>query len=267
MSCRRRSSRPGPGRWLRPARMRCSCRDCRSGNCTWSRACPVSAGKRLRICCGAWGSEPSVISPHCRAGTWPSFRSRCRGGPPCCPGEPARRPDGRELPPDLDAVLRCDPPIDRVDAAAFAGRTLAGALHRNLETVGVGCTRLAIHAVTAGGGEHSRVWRCAEPLTGRRHRRPGALATRRLVDLPAGRSAATGGSAPARDGPHRSGDDAATATRGGRYRGGAAVTTVGWPRRRRSDAGQSGAGTGTGSAGSRAVQVPVLSGAECPPSG
>jgi protein ImuB len=80
-------------------------------------------------------------------------------------GEPARRPDGRELPPDLDAVLQCDPPIDRVDAAAFAGRTLAGALHRNLETAGVGCTRLAIHAVTAGGGEHSRVWRCAEPLT------------------------------------------------------------------------------------------------------
>lgn len=80
-------------------------------------------------------------------------------------GEPARRPDGRELPPDLDAVLQCDPPIDRVDAAAFAGRTLAGSLHRNLETAGVGCTRLAIHAVTAGGGEHSRVWRCAEPLT------------------------------------------------------------------------------------------------------
>ncbi len=80
-------------------------------------------------------------------------------------GEPAREPDGRELPPDLDAVLQCDPPIDRVDAAAFAGRALAGALHRTLRMAGVGCTRLAIHAVTAGGGEHSRVWRCAEPLT------------------------------------------------------------------------------------------------------
>jgi protein ImuB len=80
-------------------------------------------------------------------------------------GEPAREPDGRELPPDLDAVLQCDPPIDRVDAAAFAGRALAGALHRTLQTAGVGCTRLAIHAITAGGGEHSRVWRCAEPLT------------------------------------------------------------------------------------------------------
>lgn len=79
-------------------------------------------------------------------------------------GEPARGPCGRELPPELDAVLDCDPPIDRVDAAAFAGRTLAVALHRSLEAAGVGCTRLAIHAVTAGG-EATRVWRCAEPLT------------------------------------------------------------------------------------------------------
>jgi protein ImuB len=69
------------------------------------------------------------------------------------------------LPPELDAVLNCDPPIERVDAAAFAGRTLAAALHRSLEAAGVGCTRLAIHAVTAGGAELSRVWRCAEPLT------------------------------------------------------------------------------------------------------
>lgn len=80
-------------------------------------------------------------------------------------GEPGRGPSGRELPPELDAVLQCDPPIDRVDAAAFAGRTLAAALHRSLEGAGVGCTRLAIHAVTAGGGEMTRVWRCAEPLT------------------------------------------------------------------------------------------------------
>ena len=80
-------------------------------------------------------------------------------------GDPGRGPSGRELPPELDAVLNCDPPIERVDAAAFAGRTLAAALHRSLESAGFGCTRLAIHAVTAGGGELSRVWRCAEPLT------------------------------------------------------------------------------------------------------
>jgi protein ImuB len=80
-------------------------------------------------------------------------------------GEPGRGPYGRDIPPELDAVLQCDPPIDRVDAAAFAGRTLAAALHRSLEAAGVGCTRLAVHAVTAGGAELTRVWRCAEPLT------------------------------------------------------------------------------------------------------
>ncbi len=80
-------------------------------------------------------------------------------------GEPARGPAGREPSPDLDAVLDCDPPIDRIDAAAFAGRSLAGVLHRSLADAGVGCTRLAIHAVTANGEELHRVWRCAEPLT------------------------------------------------------------------------------------------------------
>ncbi|RRR44393.1 DNA polymerase Y family protein [Mycolicibacter terrae] len=80
-------------------------------------------------------------------------------------GEPERGPSGREPTPDLDAVLHCDPPIERVDAAAFAGRSLAGVLHRTLMAAGVGCTRLAIHAVTTGGEELTRVWRCAEPLT------------------------------------------------------------------------------------------------------
>ena len=80
-------------------------------------------------------------------------------------GEPGRGPSGREPEQELDVVLDCDPPIDRVDAAAFAGRSLAGRLHRSLEAAGVGCTRLAIHAVTATGAELERVWRCAEPLT------------------------------------------------------------------------------------------------------
>lgn len=80
-------------------------------------------------------------------------------------GEPERGPCGREPPQELDAELCCDPPIDRVDAAGFAGRSLAGVLHQVLMAAGVGCTRLAIHAVTANGEERSRVWRCAEPLT------------------------------------------------------------------------------------------------------
>jgi protein ImuB len=80
-------------------------------------------------------------------------------------GEPERGPSGREPPQELEAVLDCDPPIDRVDAAAFAARSLAGALHQSLMAAGVGCTRLAIHAVTANGEELERVWRCAEPLS------------------------------------------------------------------------------------------------------
>lgn len=80
-------------------------------------------------------------------------------------GEAARRPSGPEPPADLDAVMDCDPPIDRVDAAAFAGRSLAAQLHRSLESAGIGCTRLAIHAITANGEELQRIWRCAEPLT------------------------------------------------------------------------------------------------------
>ncbi|GBG36812.1 hypothetical protein NJB14197_08640 [Mycobacterium montefiorense] len=80
-------------------------------------------------------------------------------------GEPERGPSGREPPAELEAVLDCDPPIDRVDAAAFAGRSLAGALHQMLMSAGLGCTRLSIHAVTANGEELTRVWRCAEPLT------------------------------------------------------------------------------------------------------
>jgi len=79
--------------------------------------------------------------------------------------DPMRAPSGREQPPDLDVVMNCDPPVDRIDAAAFAGRSLAAELHQRLESAGVGCTRLAIHAVTIGGAELSRVWRCAEPLT------------------------------------------------------------------------------------------------------
>ncbi len=80
-------------------------------------------------------------------------------------GEPERGPSGREPPPELDVEMRCDPPIGRVDAAAFAGRSLASRLHQTLMAAGVGCTRLAIHAVTANGEELQRVWRCAEPLT------------------------------------------------------------------------------------------------------
>lgn len=80
-------------------------------------------------------------------------------------GEPQRDPVGREPPPDLEVEQVCDPALERVDAAAFAGRSLAAALHQRLLAAGLSCTRLAIHAGTVDGDEVSRVWRCAEPLT------------------------------------------------------------------------------------------------------
>lgn len=80
-------------------------------------------------------------------------------------GEPDRPPSGRALPPDLDVAHRCDPPVERVDMAAFAGRALALQLHEKLAAANVACMRLRVHAITGNGEEHARVWRCAEPLT------------------------------------------------------------------------------------------------------
>lgn len=80
-------------------------------------------------------------------------------------GEPERPPSARPLPPDLEVEYPCDPPIDRVDAAAFAGRGLADRLHTKLAAAAVACTRLLVLASTDSGERLSRTWRCAEPLT------------------------------------------------------------------------------------------------------
>ncbi|NDZ96561.1 DNA polymerase Y family protein [Streptomyces sp. SID6673] len=78
---------------------------------------------------------------------------------------PGRPPSGQISPVDLVIEHRCDPPIDRVDAAAFLGRRLADALARRLAAASVACTRLTVEAVTERGQRHSRTWRCAQPLT------------------------------------------------------------------------------------------------------
>lgn len=76
------------------------------------------------------------------------------------------RPPARRVPPEeLSAAIELDPPVDRVDAAAFAARGLAGRLHEALAGRGLACTRLGVHARTDGGRELLRVWRCAEPLS------------------------------------------------------------------------------------------------------
>ncbi|WP_246002838.1 DNA polymerase Y family protein [Nocardia tenerifensis] len=83
----------------------------------------------------------------------------------CAQAKPERPPAARQPPKDLTVDHRCDPPIERVDAAAFAGRMLATELHTQLSNAGLACTRLSIVAETDAGEELSRIWRCAEPLT------------------------------------------------------------------------------------------------------
>lgn len=80
-------------------------------------------------------------------------------------GAEERPPDRRRPPPELAVDQVLDPPVERIDAAAFVARTMAERLHAGLATHGLACTRLSIHAATAHGEERERVWRCAEPLS------------------------------------------------------------------------------------------------------
>ncbi len=76
------------------------------------------------------------------------------------------RPLARRTPPVEFAVVRTlDPPVARVDVAAFAAREPAEELHAALAVRGLACTRLRVVARTESGEELARVWRCAEPLT------------------------------------------------------------------------------------------------------
>jgi protein ImuB len=65
----------------------------------------------------------------------------------------------RTPPPDLEVTADLDPPAVRVDAAVFATRTLAEALHQRLAGHGLACTRLLIQACTEHGEEVVREWR------------------------------------------------------------------------------------------------------------
>jgi protein ImuB len=71
----------------------------------------------------------------------------------------------RRIDADLSVEQECDPPLDRVDTAAFAARALAERFHARLASAGLACTRLSITATTESGACLTRVWRCARPLT------------------------------------------------------------------------------------------------------
>ncbi|MFN8035585.1 MAG: DNA polymerase Y family protein [Acidimicrobiia bacterium] len=75
-------------------------------------------------------------------------------------------------PPDLVETHEFDPPVQRVDMAAFAAKSLADRLLERLSERGWACTRVAIEAETEHGERMSRTWRHDGALT------PAALAER-----------------------------------------------------------------------------------------
>jgi protein ImuB len=70
----------------------------------------------------------------------------------------------RRIDTDIAVEEQYDPPLDRVDAAAFAGRALAVRFHARLAAAGLACTRLDITATTEYGDTLRRTWRCVRPL-------------------------------------------------------------------------------------------------------
>lgn len=67
--------------------------------------------------------------------------------------------DPTPIPPNLAASMDLDPPIDRVDAAAFVAKGLAEELHQRLQESGLACTRIRIEAHTGSGVHLVRLWR------------------------------------------------------------------------------------------------------------
>jgi protein ImuB len=80
----------------------------------------------------------------------------------------------RRLEPDIAVEQELDPPVERLEATAFAARRLAEALHEQMVSRGVACGRLQITARTDGGQELTRAWRTDAAL--------GGLSVARMTD-------------------------------------------------------------------------------------
>lgn len=65
----------------------------------------------------------------------------------------------REPPADLAVSMDLDPPADRVDQAAFAGKALADRFVDGLSSRGLAATRVVVTARTTGDAVIERVWR------------------------------------------------------------------------------------------------------------
>lgn len=83
-----------------------------------------------------------------------------------------RPPATSPPPPDLEVVAELDPPIERVDRAAFAAKTAADELDERLLVRGAVCTRVLIGVETEHGERRERLWRHEGAL------RPHAVAER-----------------------------------------------------------------------------------------
>ena len=64
-----------------------------------------------------------------------------------------------DIPKDMAASMALDPPVDRIDQAAFAARHLAITLHERLEARGSACSRITIVAESEHGEQYVRSWR------------------------------------------------------------------------------------------------------------
>lgn len=80
----------------------------------------------------------------------------------------------RRVEADVAVEAELDPPVERVEAAAFAARRLAEELHARLVAQGTGCGRLEITARTEDGQELVRTWRTDAAL--------GGLSAARMTD-------------------------------------------------------------------------------------
>ncbi|MGY6499440.1 MAG: DNA polymerase Y family protein [Acidimicrobiales bacterium] len=81
-------------------------------------------------------------------------------------------PDARAIPAAVSVTTELDPPVDRVDRAAFAAKSLADDLYDRLDGVGLTCSVLLVVVETEHGERLERRWRHEGSLS------PGAVADR-----------------------------------------------------------------------------------------
>lgn len=76
-----------------------------------------------------------------------------------------RPPAVDDPPPEMEVSSELDPPVVRVDQAAFIGKVLADQFLERLEARGATCTRIVVTAETEHGEELVRCWRHEGALT------------------------------------------------------------------------------------------------------